>query len=538
MKKFLFTIGIFTAATHIQAQNFVPFHVTEPIFSKNNVNIAAKGAVGNGQYLNTSILQDAIDSISKLGGGTIIIPEGIWLTGPIELQNNIRLQLNQNALLLFTHDFSQYKIVKDMYEGMPEWRNQPLIWGKNLSNIAITGNGVIDGNGNYWRMMKKDKMLPTDWNNLVQTGILSSDGNTWYPTISAEKGSHTQNAGDALHGETAKTYEDIKDYLRPKLITLNHCSNILIEGVTIQNSPAWTIHPYNCSDVTLRDIHVKNNWNAQNTDGIDVEACKNVQILHSIFEDGDDGICIKSGKKVTDWSPNIPTENVIIANCTVYRAHGGIVIGSEMSGGVKNLRATNNTFMGTDIGLRFKTTRGRGGIVQNIFVDNCNMLNIRYDAVLFDMYYTAISPSDKEKAPKIESVKVDASTPQFKHFRINNIRVKGARRALFVRGLPEMPIQDIQLSNMTIEAQNGMECTEAKNIHLDNCQFITPTNKPVIQLNNSQNLTFKKVILPNDTKIGYQITGAKSTGITIDGLKNKDPIQINNEVSKNAVILY
>src|SRR5687768_10005520 len=225
------------------------------------------------------------------------------------------------------------------------------------------------------------------------------------------KGSKMQaNPGAISQEKDAAFYNSIKDFLRPNLLLLTNCKYILLDGPTFQNSPAWCLHPLMSEHLTVRNILVKNPWYAQNGDGIDVESCKNVVIENSTFDVGDDGICIKSGRDKAGRERGMPTENLLVRNCTVYHAHGGFVIGSEMSGGARNIIVENCTFDGTDIGLRFKTTRGRGGIVENIFINNIAMKNIPGEAILFDMYYAAQDPivlaGEKREPPKVQTLPV------------------------------------------------------------------------------------------------------------------------------------
>jgi len=289
-------------------------------------------------------------------------------------------------LLQFTDDFNQYKLVEGNWEGQPAWRNQSPISGSDLENIAITGSGIIDGNGGAWRMVKRDKLTESQWKKLVASGgLVSEDGKMWYPSEKTLKGSKTKNAGVVAAGQSTADLQSIKDFLRPNLLVLTNCKKILLEGVTFQNSPAWNLHPLLCEDLTLRNLQVKNPWFAQNGDGVDIESCKNVLIEGSTFDVGDDGICIKSGRDEAGRKRGKPTENVIIRNNVVYHAHGGFVVGSEMSGGAKNIWVYDCSFIGTDIGIRFKTTRGRGGVVENIYINNINMIDIPGEAILFDM---------------------------------------------------------------------------------------------------------------------------------------------------------
>jgi hypothetical protein len=489
-------------------------------FKKDTVSIVRYGAKADGNTLNTTSINQAITACSNKGGGVVLVPAGLWLTGPVVMKSNVNLHLNYGAILLFTKDKTQYPIVAGNWEGLPSARCQSPISGTNLQNIAITGSGIVDGNGDAWRMVKRDKLTETQWKNLVASGgLLSEDKKTWYPSEQSLKGSQTKDAGVLLNGKTVRDYEEIKDFLRPNLVVLSNCKKVLLEGVTFQNSPAWNLHPLMCEDVTVRNVTVKNPWYAQNGDGIDLESCKNALIENSSFDVGDDGICIKSGRDEEGRKRGKPTENVIVRNCVVYHAHGGFVIGSEMSGGSRNLFVYNCSFIGTDVGLRFKTTRGRGGVVEKIYVTDITMKDIAGDAVLFDMYYAAKDPvplaGEKREEPKVEVFPVTAATPQFKDFYINNIVCNGADRAIFVRGLPEMNISNIHMDNMVISAKKGMEATEATGIHLKNVRLIVDKTDPVISINNSNNVSFDKLTYNTGSKTLFGISGSKTNNITV-----------------------
>ena len=447
--------------------------ILQTAFKKDTFNIVKYGAKSDGIFLNTTAINTAIADCSKKGEGVVVIPSGFWLTGPVVLQSNVNLHLQKNALLQFTNDFNRYSLVETNWEGLPQMRNQSPLSASNAQNIAITGFGIIDGWGDAWRMVKKEKLTETQWKNLVASdGLLSADKKTWYPSEKSLKGSTMDNPGVIKPGKTAKDYEAIKDFLRPNMLVLTSCNKVLLEGVTFQNSPAWCLHPLMTNNLTVRNVYVKNPWYAQNGDGIDVESCSNVLIENSTFDVGDDGICIKSGRDEAGRKRAMPTQNVIVRNSTVYHAHGGFVIGSEMSGGAKNIYVSDCSFLGTDIGLRFKTTRGRGGIVENIYIKNINMRDIAAEAILFDMYYAAKDPvplaGKKREPPKVETLPVTEATPQFQNFYINNVVCNGAQKAIFIRGLPEMNVKNLVMENMVIHAKEGIDFTEASGVTLKN----------------------------------------------------------------------
>lgn len=489
-------------------------------FKRDTLNIVDYGAKGDGQFLNTSTINRAIKACSDQGGGVVLIPSGLWLSGPIEMQSNVNLHLKKDAVLLFTRDFDEYKLVESNWEGEPAWRNQNPISGKELTNIAITGNGIIDGNGDAWRMVKKSKLTASQWKNLVASGgVVDPETEIWYPSESSLRGAKEKKAGTIRPGTTVNDFKNVKDFLRPNLLVFTNCKKILLEGVTIQNSPAWNIHPLMCQDLTLRGLTVRNPWYGQNGDGVDVESCKNVLIEDCSFDVGDDGICIKSGRDQAGRDRGMPTENVIVRNNVVYHAHGGFVIGSEMSGGARNIWVEDCSFIGTDIGLRFKTTRGRGGVVENIFINNINMIDIPGEAILFDMYYAAVDPvplaGEKRAAVKTVKLAVTEETPQFRNFYIKNIVAKGASKGIFFRGLPEMHIQNIHIENATLEATKGIEIIEASTIQLKDIILKTKDSAPLIAVNNSSSINLENIQALNSPELFIQVAGENSSKINL-----------------------
>ncbi len=496
-------------------------------FKQDTVSILKYGAVPDGLTLNTESINKAIDFIHQNGGGVVVVPKGMWLTGPIVLKSNVNLHLQPNAVLQFTKDFNEYKLVEGNWEGLPQMRNQSPISASYATNIAITGAGIIDGGGDAWRMVKKNKLSSSAWKNLVASGgVLNDDKNIWYPSASSLLGSTMKNPGQILAGKDTAFYNSVKDFLRPNLLVLANCDRILLEGVTFQNSPAWCLHPLMSRNITIRNISVKNPWYAQNGDGLDLESCSNVLVENSVFDVGDDGICIKSGRDAEGRKRAMPTQNVIVRNCTVYAAHGGFVVGSEMSGGARNIWVDDCTFIGTDIGIRFKTTRGRGGVVENIFINNITMRDIIGEAILFDMYYAAVDPipvaGEKRQPPKVETLPVTEETPVFKNVHIKNVVANGAAKAIFVRGLPEMNVQNIVMENMIIQAVEGLDMTEATGITLKNVQLYTKQTDPVLNIHNSNAITLDNIRFSTDSKLLLNVSGEKSRGIKLINTDSKN----------------
>ena len=495
--------------------------IYQPHFKRDTFNIVNYGAIADGLTLNAEAINKAIDECAKQGGGTVLIPRGSFVTGPIIMKSNINLHLDKGALLIYTKDFDQYPLVLSSFEGVDAARCQSPLVAENLENIAITGEGILNGNGFYWRPVKKEKLTESQWKEHQRNygGVLTADGKTWYCSAKALKAAQTNNIGKLTAGKTLKDFEDVKDYMRPNMIRIYNCKNILIEGVTFENSPAWTTHIMMSEHITVRNLKVKNPWYGANTDAIDLESCKNALLEDCNFDTGDDGITIKSGRDADGRKRGMPTKDVIVRNCIVYHAHGGFVVGSEMSGGVNNMFVSNCTFIGSDIGLRFKTTRGRGGMVENIYVSNINMKAIPAEAILFDMYYMAKDPvvlaGEKREPPVVETKPVDETTPQFRNFYFRNITCNGAAKGIMVRGIPEMHIKNILIENAVLQADEGIDIQEASNITLNNITMLTKNTNPVAYILNSDNINFNQLKFKDSADVLLQVQGERTKDIKL-----------------------
>lgn len=518
--------------------------VQEPIIPQNSVSITDFGAKSGGQELCTKAFADAIDAVSKKGGGRVVIPRGTWLTGPITLRSNIELYSEIGALVIFSKNKDLYPLVETNFEGYNTFRCMSPINGRNLENIAIAGHGVFDGSGEAWRAVKKDKLTESQWKTLVASGgIVGGNGKTWYPSQQFIDGEKQAEMNVPRTLKTKAEFEKIKDFLRPVMVSLISCKKVLFDGPTFQNSPAWCIHPLMCQDFTFRNMTIRNPWFSQNGDGIDIESCKNSVIHDSTFDVGDDGICIKSGKDKDGRDRKMPNENLIVKNCVVFHGHGGVTVGSEMSSGVKNLHVSNCTFIGTDVGLRFKSNRGRGGVVENIFISNVEMINIPTQAISFNLFYSGrsasedLEASEKGQAPKL--LPVTEETPQFKNISIKDVNCKGAMLGIQLQGLPEMNLENVELENITIESDYGMTCCDAKNVKINNLTLLSK-KAPVIDLKNSSNVSFDGLKTAKGTEPVFKIAGQsmgatsiKNAGITAP----EKQVVIGNEVPKNVVQL-
>jgi polygalacturonase len=517
----LLLLGLSAPTPSAMAGGFQMPRIQEPEFHANVVNLAQCGGTNDGRTLNTEVIARAIALLAAKRGGTLVVPPGIWLTGPIRLQSNIELHLETGALLQFTSDYKQYPLMVLDVKGEKDVVSTPPIFGENIENIAITGRGVIDGAGNAWRPLKKSKVTDAEWKAQITSGFVDASGSTWWPSRETSEGGRLVQRLRANKSDDLRDYEPAHQFLRPKLVKLLNCHRVLLDGVTFQNSPSWTLNPTLCEDVTIRGVTSHNPSFGQNTDALDVESCRNVIIRNSTFDVGDDGICLKSGSETAGRRIGVPTENVWIEGCVVYHAHGGFTIGSEMSGGVRNVHVNDCLFMGTDIGLRFKSTRGRGGVVEKIYISNVCMTDIPGNAIDFNMYYGGQAPLDTngelaedERPP----VPVDEGTPQFRDIHIENVVCRGARSAVVLQGLPEMPIRDIYLRNISITAQRGMMWMDAENIHCENVDIVKSYG-PVLNLFHTKGAVIDHLTWPATAEAVIKAQGASNSDIVI---KNTD----------------
>jgi polygalacturonase len=448
--------------------------ISAPVIPDRQVSLSDFGADPTGSRLSTDAFRQAIDNLSQQGGGHLIVSRGVWLTGPIVLKSDIDLHLEAGAVIQFAADEHLYPLISTSFEGLETRRCQSPLSARGANNISITGDGVIDGNGQYWRPVKKSKVTESHWNRLLeQPGSKELRPGYWVPSEGYAKGERGANM-NVPNAKTEAEWEAVKRFLRPVMISLVECRNVLLQGVIFQNSPAWNIHPLMCENVIIDRVLVRNPAYAQNGDALDLESCKNALIVNSRFDAGDDGICIKSGKDKDGRLRGRPCENVVVDGCTVFAGHGGFVVGSEMSGGVRNISVRECQFVGTDVGLRFKSTRGRGGIVENIYIDGISMTDIGTYALTFNMYYGGLSVTDavllkdngEQKAEP--AVPVTEETPIFRNIDIRNVVCHNAGYAMEFKGLPEMPINGINLKNIFIRAHHDATFQFSENITKDN----------------------------------------------------------------------
>jgi len=416
-------------------------------------NVIKYGAKNDSSKLATTAIKNAIDAASKVGGGTIYFPAGKYLTGPIHLKSNITILIDAGAELHFSDNFDDYlPMVKSRYEGVDVTSFSPLFYAYKAENISIIGRGIIDGHGKKW------------WD-FVEGYKEGQPVSKWQNTFASLN-------KDIILPDDPKQMK--RGFLRPPFIQPMFCKNVLIDGITIRNSPFWTVNPEFCENVKVHGVTI-NNPHSPNTDGINPESCKNIHISDCHISVGDDCITIKSGKDVPGRKMAAPAENYVITNCTMLSGHGGVVIGSEMSGDVRKITISNCVFDGTDRGIRIKTARGRGGIVEEIRVSNIIMKNIREQAIVLDMQYAKTNPEP-----------VSERTPAFRNIHFSNITGQ-VNQAAYLNGLEEMPISNITFNDINLEAKSGFSIGNATDIELHHVTINTQIG-PAVKATQVSNL--------------------------------------------------
>jgi polygalacturonase len=446
----------------------------------------------------TEAIQNAIEKASKNGGGTIFFPAGEYLTGPIKFKSNITIYLDAGSVLKFSQNFDDYLPYVEMrYEGIMMKTFSPLFYGKDLENISIKGRGIIDGQGEAW------------WNEVYRIERAKEPlPQTKYQTMWLE-----QNKGIVYEPYYKRTID--KNFFRPSFFQVLNCKNILIEGVTFKNSPFWTINPEFCENINITGITI-NNPHSPNTDGINPSSCKNVRISNCHISVGDDCITIKSGRDADGRKYGVATENVTITNCTMLSGHGGVVIGSEMSGGIKKVTISNCVFDGTDRGIRIKAARGRGGVVEDIRVDNIVMKNIKKEAIIMDLFYDKDNPEEP----------VTERTPVFRNIHISDVTGGNVNTAGYVRGIVEMPIQNITFSNINMDGKDGFTVDTASDVEFHDVK-VNATLGSSFKISNSKNLILDNVGSSTPLK-----------GVPVIKIDNALNIMINNNFPFNATDIF
>lgn len=431
-KNLLLTLAVVLLATHSFAQQDkiawneiypqILQQIKQPVFKNATYNITDYGAVANDSaVLNHEAINRAIAKCSLNGGGMVLVPAGTWHTGPITLKSNVNLHLDKGAVLLFTTDTKYFPPVLTRWEGVDCYNLKPLVYAYGETDIAITGKGTIDGagsNDNWWKMCGASHF---GW----KEGDISQK-------IGRPKLLQWNNENVPVT-ERVLTAED---GMRPQLINLYLCKNVLIEGVTLLRSPFWVIHPLLCENVTVRDVKMIND--GPNGDGCDPESCKNVLIEDCFFNTGDDCIAIKSGRNNDGRRWNKPSENIIVRNCEMKNGHGGVVVGSEITGGYRNLFVENCRMDSPELDrvVRIKTNTLRGGIIENIYVRNIEVGQCKIAVFSINLSYDPNEVGERGFMPFVRNVY------------LNDIRCQKSQYGVWLSGLEEQEnIENISIKD-------------------------------------------------------------------------------------------
>jgi polygalacturonase len=397
--------------------------IRAPRFPERDFPVTRYGAAADGKADSTDAIRKAVEACHKAGGGRVVVPAGVFLTGPIHLRSNVNLHVSEGATLKFSQDPKDYlPLVFSRWEGMELMNYSPLIYAFEQQNVAVTGRGTLDGRG---------------------------DNQHWWPWKGQERYGHKK--GDPDQKKARRALEEMTErgapvaervfgeghYLRPQFIQPYRCQNVLIEGVTIRNSPMWEVHPVLCTNVTVRGVRIETH--GPNNDGCDPESCTDVLIEDCYFDTGDDCIAIKSGRNADGRRLGAPSQNIVVRNCTMKEGHGGITIGSEISGGVRNVFAEDCRLdsPNLDHALRVKNNRMRGGLLENLYFRNISVGQVAHAVITIDFNY--------EEGAK------GKHTPVVRNFVVENLRSGRSKHALDVQGFPEAPIYGLRLKDCTFE---------------------------------------------------------------------------------------
>jgi polygalacturonase len=492
-------------APALQGASAVPAGANGSAGSPYIFNVVAFGAVGDGKTLCTASIQAAIDACSKAGGGAVVVPPGVYLTGPLFLRSHIVFEVVAGATLLGSANFSDYPTLAGRWEGLDRTIYASLLTGTDLENVTIQGRGTLDGQGQFW------------WDAFRKTMALRRQMNLMEREPENPPGSPLA-------------------WPRARMINLYRSTNIVIRYLTIVNSPSWNIHPVDCENVLIDGVSIVNPKLSPNTDGIDPESCRNVRISNCYISTGDDCIVIKSGYKYIPDQPFGVCENIVVTNCVFGFGHAGVGIGSETAGGVRNVTASNCVCDGTVRGLYIKSARGRGNVIEDIRATNWAMRNLEQEPVIVTLVYQASDPT--------KAMPVDATTPTVRNVYFSGVTARTSKRAILIQGLAESRVQNVYLRDIVVEsAATGAECSEAAGVTFENVivnadggPSLTADNtrdleilrfrtnkanpgQPVIQLNGVQNAVVESCSAAAGNDVLVEVTGTGNENVQL--LRNR-----------------
>jgi polygalacturonase len=486
-----------------------PFEMPQlerPTFPNRIFDIRDYGAVADGATSSTAAIAEAVSACADAGGGTVLIPPGLWLTGPIHLKSNVNLHAAEGAIIRFSTRFEDYlPVVLTRWEGVEVLNYSPLIYANGADNIALTGRGTYDGQGEAWFPMR--------------------------PWQKAEREKLWNSEADGIPVEQ-RIYGTEEGALRPAMVQPINCSNVLIEGPTFTRSPFWVIHPVYCDRLIIRDIKV--NSHGVNNDGVDLDSCSNSLVERCEFVVGDDAVAVKSGRDADGWRVGRPSENIVIRHITSTNGHGGCVIGSELSGGARNIIFHDIYFKDTITAIRIKSKIGRGGVIEDIWFKDIVVTGLRErPAFWLDAFYASHTVQ-----PATETL------TKFRNIHVENLASWGGERSVEIGAYPEQPAENVTLENVFATADNGLVLENAVGVTLDGVNIIPHSEKgtdlePVMKIINSRDVTIigSRPFVGTNTFLRVEGAGSRNVRLLDNELSHaKTEVQLAEGVSTDAVI--
>lgn len=421
---------------------FNPFEApVAPTFPEATFDIRDYGAKEGGKIAVTEAIRAAIEACTKQGGGHVVIPEGRWLTGPIHLRDNVDLHVSRGALVEFSKKFEDYlPVVYGILGGVRVYSVSHFLYAFQCKNVAVTGEGVLDGHGEAWWYMKKHQPGMED---LMQKGR-------------------------SLAPMSERVYDKPEDGVRPRMLQFVECANVLLENITLKNSPSWTVHLAWCKNITVRGVTTENPLDALNTDGINLEYCRRGLVEGCTVSGGDDMCCIKAGREADAWASGVPCEDIEIRNCRAILCRGGgVTIGSETSASIRNIWVHDCHFEKVRAGINVKTMKGRGGVVENIDFENIEVDWAERVAIYISMRYAGEPLDDQQQD--------DHDMPVVRNFYLNNFTCHKSPRSTTITGVKDYELENITIANSTICCEKSGSVENVRGFTWDNVNILQCT---------------------------------------------------------------
>lgn len=474
--------------------------VTPPTFPDRIFDIRDFGAVGDGTTKATESITKAIAACAEAGGGRVVVPAGRWLSGAIHLRSNTALHLEEGAVLTFSTDPEDYlPPVFVRWAGFECYNYSPLIYARECENIAVTGGGRIDGNGRpWWPWVRRQKAVADEIYDMVKRGTPPSE----------------------------RIFGSPEHPMRPQLFQPINCRNVLLEGVTITSGPFWTVQFVYCENVRVRNVTM--HTEGPNNDGINADSCRNVIIEDCTLSTGDDGVAIKSGLNEDGRRVNRPCENIIVRRVTCQGGHSGVAIGSEMSSGVRNVFVHDCVFNDVWRGFWIKSTRGRGGFVENIYYTHTTITHATNEALGITTAYTAWFGSDEGESPRIRNIRYD------------HITIPWTNHPIRFEGLPEAPLENIVIADSDIVCSQPPQFRRLDGLRLENVALAPHAGEHVAEVWDGRNILLKNVHVPPGAEYLLSVHGAGSEAITVSGTRLPEGMRVarmDADVPPHAVTL-